>query len=152
KAKRRLALWQAGLFALGMIVPSIVGWLDMSLLARPYYLALRSQFYQEMALLAVVVIGGAVLVGLAWRTRVLTKLERSTWSWLPAASALMVFIIVLVLASMPLWRHGHRMNGARNFAELAAYWPSWYVGGLVAALGVAGVALATARATRKRQL
>ena len=63
-----------------------------------------------------------------------------------------ISIIVLVLATRQFWDETHGTKGARNFNELTAMWPSWYLGDALVFLALAGIAYALYCLLVKRKL
>ncbi len=154
KAGRRLALRQTGWLVGGMTVAGLVGWRDVQILSTFYYLSTKKQFYPELAAIVAVLAGGAVAVYAAWRTTWLGRLDKMTRRWRSAAGAAAVAGGALLLMSRPFWLHAYGNDDGvpyRTLAELSTEWVAWYIGGVLAVLGVIGIAQAGSRALLKRQ-
>jgi 4-amino-4-deoxy-L-arabinose transferase-like glycosyltransferase len=157
KSGRNEALKQAMALVAGMATTALLGWLDVSVLSVSYYQNTKSQFYPVMlALVAVVVVSGA-LEWLFWRDNtILPRLDKATKPWRQRAAAAGVLLVALLLVSRPVWyrTYDHPAGGpaVRNFAELTTEWISWYIGPILALLGAFGLAWAAADMLKKRNL
>lgn len=149
KKERLTRAKQAVIMSSGMAVTGLLGWLDVSRLSRPYYNSLKHHFNPEILLLFLATAFGVLAVWLSWKTGLLNKLDKATKHWRAPATAVFVVVVILILASMPLWHHEYRRSGARSFGELAIYWPQWYIGSLLAILGFSGFVVAVYRAVKR---
>lgn len=169
KKERKWNLYAAGLLTLGMGLSAFIGWLDVSLLSASYYSNLLPRFSMQILLLAGVFMAGLVLILIAWKSKLLPKLDRLTRSWRGPAIALLIIVIALILMARPLWmqaehnltiqtvadlqaQEGDPINPKRSYAEQTTNWVAWYIGPVMAILGVIGLALAAAKATLRKDL
>ena len=152
KKSRLQAIANSATFIFGMGITSILGWLDASKLATPYYNDLHTQFYREMLAIAAVIILGCMAVLLAWKTRLLKRINMMTANWRGESTAILVLLFMLFLASRPLWFHPINTLGQRTMAELAIYWIPWYLGWSMAILGAVGITCASYRVMQKKNL
>lgn len=168
KTERRAKLQHVGTFGLGLAVPAIVGWLDVSLLSPLYFRDIYPMLKQEIWAIctALVVGGGLIIVG--WRTSVLTWLDRHTKKWRGLAIFIGILLLATIIISRPLWYTsyvsvqneliaGLQMAAGdpvepRNYAEQTAQWVAWYIGPFMGILGVIGLAWAASRAVMQREL
>ncbi len=163
--------------ALGLTaaVPAVLGWLDLTRLAPGYYRDLRSQFTSIMALLVVSVVVALVLVVVAWRTPLLTRLgalRERTWDRAGALAAGAVVLAGAALAVRAVVTEAHgivsvpqqkeiaalqeagrvAVDGTRSYSEHAVLWMVWYLGPLAALAALVGTALLLRRALVRRDL
>jgi hypothetical protein len=168
QARKERAI-QAGLFAVGALGVSLIGWLDVVHLSSGYYQAQSKEFGQQLMALGGVILLGLVAVAVFWRFRLTRVLDKKTKTWRPAVALILVLLMAVGLASRPFWyvSHGDADNalvrsmqfgqgkvvdGTRDYAEQSATWVGWYMGPALAALGVGGLALASAQAVRRKDL
>lgn len=167
KAERRAKLRYVALFIGGMLVPSVVGWLDITMLSVPYYEAHKSLLTQELLALAGVIAAGCIGIAISWRSGFVQWLDKATKTWRAPALVLLVCVAAAVLVSRPLWLTTYNATGVtapyyaaiqaaegaepspRTYTELTTYWITWYVGPLLGLMGVAGLAITAARATKR---
>lgn len=166
---RRQALYHAGAYALGMAVTSLLGWLSLIYMSPVYYHDLTGDFMTEMKLIALVVFTGICFVAIAWQTKLLGYIDRLTKHWRAMVVAMLIVVTAIVLVSRPLWltAYGEDANQLvaglqaatkvpvepnRTYAEDSVWWVMWYVGPVIAALGVVGAAVAAYRSMRDKSL
>jgi hypothetical protein len=153
-AKKASALKMAGFFVAGLVVSSLLGWIDVSTLSRDYYGSLRPEFHGEMAAILAAILAALIFVPLSWYTSFLKKLDKKTRSWRAPGAAYAFLVLVLVMISRPLWyfpmmpKHPTR----RSYAELTTQWISWYIGPVLAVLGALGIAFLIYKIMKKRDL
>ncbi len=143
----------------GMAVTSLIGWLDASRLSTPYYVSTQTEFYREILLILFILIAGLITIYYVWHSAAIAALDRATKRWRSEAIAAAIIFIVIVLASRPLWLRAMNATGGglstgpvRSLAELSTEWVSWYLGPLLAIMGVIGLIIAAVRVAQKRDL
>lgn len=147
-------------------VPAFLGWRDLATLAPGYYRDLHGQFTSLMLLLVAALVGVAVLVAAAPLVRRLDPSRLAT----PAAA--LIGALGLFLAARPVFYTSHgitdvpqqkaiealqltekvALDGTRSYAEQSVTWQAWYLGPVLAAAALVGVALLVRRALRERDL
>lgn len=153
RSDRLRAVKQSAAFGVGVAITAMLGWLDASQLSTPYFEDLHSQFSHGVLAIAAVIVLGTVVVWLTWRTKFLTKLHQATLSWRAEAGAIVVLAATMLLISRPLWyRSIDAATGERQYTEQTTQWVSWYIGPVLATLGVIGIALAIAHVLRKKNM
>lgn len=169
KKDRKKRIWEIGAFALPTIGVGVLAWLDLKLLSPVYYISTESLITLELGALAAVLALGAIVAGIVTKfPQLLQRLNRATLPWRGGLAATVIVIAGVILATLPLWYEpmGQRLNigiaeiqrssgmevEARKYTEWAGYWVSWYVGPIIAALGVAGLAYATYRSMYDKSL
>ena len=168
QGERKQAGRNAGLMAAGMALTGLLGWLDVAWLSPVYYSSLGEDVLLQIAAIGAVVAVGIVMTVLGWKTGLLRRLDAVTRRWRGPAAAILVLLVVGALASRPLWyvsyvdepreyitiqqvAAGHPVE-PRNYTEQSVNWVVWYVGPFIAVLGAAGLAIASYRAMRRRNL
>jgi hypothetical protein len=168
-ATRGVAVRRALALVGGIVVPTLIGWLDVSRLSFGYYRDERHHivpiFYVGYALLVVL----PLLVLIGWHPRV------RSWFTAPAVVRRLPWVAgVLILggfaflASRPLWmvtrgkfndvvvdlqRHaGDATDGARTYNEQTVHWLAQYLGWPVVVLGAVGYVLLLRRCLRTGSL
>jgi 4-amino-4-deoxy-L-arabinose transferase-like glycosyltransferase len=157
KKERLVGLWQLLALAIGLLVTGGLGLLDVVKLAHPYFLDLHKEFLAQIAALVFVIIVGAVFVWLAWRTPLLKRLDKRTRAYRGSAIGLITVGFILFLACRPfiVW-YTDRLDlastvpSAHSNAEITTYWVAWYLGPILALLGLGGFTLAAARTAIRR--
>jgi hypothetical protein len=149
------------------LVPTVVGWVDVSALSPSYYADQRHAILQLAVGALLLTILGVVVVLAVWRTSLGPRLASMRWrqrlsrwvSWLvPAAFAF--------LASRPLWMTGHGpltlyliqvqraahvgVDATRSYDEQTVTWQALYFGPLTVLLAVGGYVLLLRRWLRER--
>jgi hypothetical protein len=143
--ERKNTIKQSLALALGAFASSAVGWLDLYLLSNPYYQASKTQVMEEVYLIVFILLLGSVFVFVAWRKDTIRRLGKYTKNWRVAATQLTAVLLIVFMASRPLWLRGHGSNGERNYAELSIEWLSWYLGPLLAIIAAIGIAITASR-------
>lgn len=163
-AARKRDLADAAAFAAGAGAIGVLGFLDISRLSASYYTSQTSNIRHEFLLLALIIVAGAVLVAVGWKTDFLKWLDNRTRSWRAQAIWVVVVAVALVLASRPFWYVGHGIASAvivngkavtgpgRSYSEQTVNWLVWYLGPVMTALGGLGLAYAAGIASRRRDL
>jgi Dolichyl-phosphate-mannose-protein mannosyltransferase len=149
------------------LVPTVLGWVDVSRLSPAYYVDQRS----EILLLALAGSALAVLGGLAvlliWRPPVAGWLARVRWRPRSATAASVTIVAAFaLLASRPLWMQGHKpftpyliqvqrqahdaIDGNRNYNEQTLGWQALYFGWPTVLLAAAGYVLLVRRFLNQR--
>lgn len=169
KADRKKRLAEAGMFAVPTVGVGILAWLDLKLLSPSYYESTESLVTLELAALVAVIATGLVGIGVTILfPKVLPWLHAATKRWRAGLAATVILVAGIVMATLPLWYEpmGQQVNGvvaeiqqemgveveARKYTEFAGYWVSWYIGPIIAALGVAGLAYAAFRSMHDKSL
>lgn len=163
---RSKALKAAGLFIGVSFVFATLGFTDLLLLS-PHYFANHQPLISQVLLgILVILFLGIASVFLAWRTKLLSVFISKTQNWQQLGIFLLVSLTALVIASRPLWftdyinvqsdfitgvqfSHGEPLT-PRGYTELSSNWLAWYVGPIIAALGVVGLAWAAVRSLRNQ--
>lgn len=145
-----------------MAIMSLLAWLDLVVLSRQYYLSISPLLLQEIYVIVLVVIAGS---GLIWLSRrqpgIVKRIDRRTASQRGAMTAIAILGAGALLASRPLWMMAtsskqnllvagvQRAEGAailpRTYAEISTQWIEWYIGPVLALLGLLGLAYAAYR-------
>ena len=136
----------------GLVLTGAVGFLDVALLSSGYFESQWRNIGPELALMSAVILLGAVAVYVSWKTRLIKNLDSVTKGWRGkwAFWALLAFWVALL--TRPLWMVAYLHNGSRSYAEYTLYWVGWYIGPVLAVLGLIGVALALKRLLEERTL
>jgi hypothetical protein len=157
---RGRAARQVALLAAPVVAVVLICLRDLTALSAIYWHNLRDEIATTRLLLVGLLVVGAAVVALGWRTGLSRRL-----AWLPAAGAGIVLLAFAVLASRPLWYVGRRewepnfragieflqrgaglsVDGSRTYAEISLNWIWWYTGRITLLLGVVGLAVLTAR-------
>lgn len=166
--ERKSTVREASFFALGLIATVSIGWLDLSLLSVPYYMDHRELIMKEVLLIIVILLAGLVSLFVAWKVETFEHLIKK-WNYLFRWELLSLLIIsaTLLLISRPLWMSSHSskpnvfveaiqstggfpVDAYRDYAETTTDWISWYVGPIVAVLGIMGLCLAVVKVRQRR--
>lgn len=167
--QRRRRLGLAGVLLAGVALPVPIALYDLVALSPGYWVGripeTRLLGYAALGLLA----AGAVVVGLAWGTRLAAGVaaRREVLGWVAAATIAAGFAL---LASRPLWYTARNataemipnitamqeglqlpVDPTRTYDELSVSWLSWYFGWPTVVLGVLGLALLARRALRDNE-
>ncbi len=171
KATRKNTVINSGIYLLGAAVAMLLGWLDMTRLTSSYFLSHGKDVKVQLALLALVLIGGAVAIVLSWHTEILGYLDKRTKNWRGYAAATAVVVGFLLLMARPLIFksvYAGQSNAAgatnmvqaqlgepivpRTYAENTMGWISWYIGMPLLAIGVVGLAIAANKSMKDKRL
>jgi hypothetical protein len=175
RAERRVAARDTAALLAGLAVPAVLGYLDLKLFSAGYLHSLRAEFRQIELLLAASAVGAVVLVALGWFTPVverLGRLRRVTRNRLGALAGAGVVLVGAALAVRPLFQTATGLedpgkqayisnmqraeqvmvDGTRTYAESTVTWLTWYVGPVLVAVGLLGLAILLARAVRTGDL
>lgn len=169
KNQLRRRLQQAAVFWLPALACCVLAWLDLAWYSSLYLSNTRQLIqYEQLALVAVLAAGVATSVIVSKHVNILTWCDRFTKHWRAWAAALLVLVTGVFFASRPLWWQplGDHSNGIitsiqkahgnevepRTYTELATYWVSWYIGPLLAALGLVGLAAASYKGMRDKKM
>ena len=166
--ERRRRVRQSAALVAGVAIPLPLAIYDLAALSPAYWV----QRIPETRLLGLAAIGlavvGAVVVALAWRTR-LPAVFHARWTGIAWLAGGVVFVGFAVLASRPLWYVsreaspdmvsnlvamqdglGLPVDPLRTYDELSVSWISWYFGWPTVILGVVGLALLVHTTVRRR--
>lgn len=160
-------LKEFSLFIVPVVALAVMAWLNLKLFSPGYYESHRPFMIKELLVLGgVVAIGVLATVVIAVKPRLKSWSDKVTKKWRGAAAVSVIVAAALFLALQPLWYKAPavRQNSAiaemqqaggmeiepRTYIELAAHWPGWYLGSVIVALGVLGLALATYKALRDK--
>jgi Dolichyl-phosphate-mannose-protein mannosyltransferase len=148
-----------------LVLPAVLGYLDVARLSPVYYRHNRPAILIAIALLAVALAGGALLVAVCWRVRrsrlVVAGPPRA---WAARLAVLAVPAFFAGLLSRPLWLTSYQVplpdqggcyatvvmlqqeaglpvQPCRSYDELTAYWFTWHFGWPALVLAVAGLTL-----------
>lgn len=168
KGDRRENAINVSLFAVGTAAVSLVGLFDALELSTPYYMGHVKYLSQVLYVIVAALILGAAAVLIAWRTKLLNRLDAATRSWRGFAVFALIVLAMAALASRPLWFVDYggaqfeivpELQAAagqtiipRTYAEQTVNWLVWYVGLPVVVLGVVGFAAVAARVVSGRNL
>jgi hypothetical protein len=168
-ATRRVAVTRSLALVGGMVVPILIGWLDVTRLSFGYYRDERHHivpiFYVGYALLVAL----PLLVLLSWNARI-RRLFGSPE--LPRRAGVVAAVLIVggfaFLASRPLWmvargkdsgavvelqnRAGDAVDGTRTYYEQTLNWLAQYLGWPVVVLGAVGYVLLVRRFLRTHSL
>jgi len=149
---------------LGVIVPMIIGWLDLTELTRSYYHGHGADVRLQLQLLVLLIfVGVGILLGL--KSKLFSKIIQSQPKYLVGvALALIIPFAGLVLMARPVVYKGisHKLSPAlgqiniiqgrtgdpilaRNYSEMTIQWISWYLGEALVLLGFIGLGIAAFR-------
>ena len=166
--ERRAALRCAAALALGAAAPIVLGYLDLTHLARQYFHSQHANIAHLIALLVVLVLLSPVCVWLVWRTRVRGWLTSDGFARrAPQAATVLLALVLVVLASRPAWLTTHgachqdlanmqklsnvEVDCTRSYNEQTLRWQALYFGWPTIVLGFAGYAVLFAHLVRRRR-
>lgn len=152
--ERKTCLSQSAAMGFGLLITGTLAWLDTSRLSSGYYADLHSQVVYQLLLIAAIIIGGAVSVFVKWKTEIFKPVSGRQQKLLAKAALIMtaVFFVVLALRPLLLVRRKILHNVPHDgFSELSLYWVGWYIGPILLALGVAGLAWVVAQLIQGRK-
>lgn len=175
RPERRVAARDTAALLVGLAIPAVLGYLDLRLFSAGYLHSLRAEFRQIELLLAASVVGGVLVVGIGWFTPVVERLGRLrqvSRNRLGAAAGAAVVLVGAALAVRPLFQTATGLDdpgkqayisnmqraeqvmvdGTRTYAESTVTWLTWYVGPVLVAVGLLGLAVLLARAVRTGDL
>jgi len=167
--ERRKRMKELVVFLLPVVPLSLVAWLDLSLLSPAYYKSIENLFILEIVALIGVALAGIVLAILFDKKPTLLKrLNEKTINWRAGAVAGFIIIAGIFIMILPAGPKAIAPNVnsvvteiqqnsgteiiSRSYTELASLWVSWYVGPIVWALGLGGLAVAAYKAMRDRKM
>lgn len=148
-------------FLAGLFITAFVGFWDVAMLSKRYFIDLRFEFIAQIALIVVALLAGTAT--LYWERRngsvgrFFHSYKKLILKWLLIG----IVIFGAFLVSRPMWmvsheagnpysrpyiaslqaKEGSKIDDHRNYAEYSTYWITWYIGPLVALLGFAGFLL-----------
>lgn len=144
-----------GWLAIGAFLSGYTAWLDVSVLSSAYYQAHQQFIVPELRLLVVITVVGTVTILLNRRYNIIANLGRHSERWRDKALWFFIGGFFIILASRPLWYVGYQRvaSGAhvRTFSEHTLNWIIWYIGPVLMAAGVAGLAVVVTRMGRGRE-
>jgi hypothetical protein len=172
---RRAALGRAGLLLVGLTLPTVLGYLDVSRLSSNYYQNSRAEILLSLKAVGACLAAGALLIAVAWLLRWSRRVVAGPpRAWLAWAGAVAVPAVFALLVARPLWQTTYELplpgkecnvfvtnlqaqlgipaDPCRLYDELTAHWLAWYYGWPVVALAVAGLALLVYRTVRDADL
>lgn len=155
------------LFMAGVVMGCIVGFLDLYVLSVPYFKGHDTYLFLEIVACLLVLALGVVLVA-GKNSRIVKSVGRWLVKYGPVFSVVVVLAGAVALVSRPLWlevhsdfnglvaglqeRDGVTVDGTRTYAENSLEWISWYGGWPLILLGFVGIAIASYRAIRHKDL
>jgi hypothetical protein len=149
----------------------VIGYLDVAWLSYGYYSDQRSKILPLEYAFAAVAVAAAVLVTLQWRTGLVLRVWSPRRRLLGVLGAGLVALLLLALASRPLWMVQHDANqasstagfiaaiqkglgltvdGTRTYNEQTVSWQAWYLGWPTLALALVGYVLLVHRLIARR--
>jgi hypothetical protein len=153
--------------SLGWAVPAFIGTVDLYVLSRVYFNALRGEIAAQLAVGVLLLVAAAVAVALPWRATD-PEVAASRRRMLGIGAGVAVVAAAIFFASRPLWHEQHgRRNVAfgglqkgllgieeptRTYGENTVRWMAWYFGWPTVLAGVIGIALLVAITLRKPRL
>jgi Dolichyl-phosphate-mannose-protein mannosyltransferase len=173
--ERRAAAARTGALFGGLIVPVVLGYVDVSRLSSAYYTSRRIDIVSSLRDVAFVAAVGLPVVVLVWLLPRLRAIITAPWRpKLATAAAAVVPVAFVVLAARPLWEVGRerpdpgqpcnalvialqRRLGlpdvqCRSYDEYTVHWIAWYFGWPMVVLGALGLALLIRRTLRDADL
>lgn len=151
-------------FALPATVMCFLAWLDLVLLSKNYYIDTQSLITQEiMALFAVICLGLVVNIVIFMRPDLLIWLDKKTIKWRAKAGALLVLFVGLALMVRPIltgvldlihWSSpaSAQQQSMTAYTDITTSWVSWYIGPVLACLGLIGLAYALYKSMNNKNL
>lgn len=155
-------------FGSGVAVGTILGWLDVTILSSEYYRMHRIFIIPQLWLAFLTIVLGAVALAINRNTILFSRLDQKTKRWRGTVFAAIILAFVILLMSRPLWHTGfyptqnpivaqlQSLSGSpvepRSYSEHTTDWILWYTGGLIALLGVLGLAFAAKIVMSKRSV
>jgi hypothetical protein len=167
--QRRAAVSHAAALVAALLVPVVVGWLDLTQLSRLYYNELRHNIAPQLLALTLLVVVGPAVAWLAWRPALRSRLgAEATRRRLAVVAVALVITAFAFLASRPLWQETHgairnpnlenmqrssgvAIDGTRTYSEQTVNWQAMYLGWPTVLLAVAGYALLVVSVIRRRK-
>ena len=153
--RRATSLRVVVLFAVGL-VPTVLGWIDVSRLSPAYYADQRHAIVQLAEAGVALAILGSLAVAAIWR-RGLGAWVGAHRGQLTGVASAVVVVAFAFLASRPLWYVGHgvftpyllqvqkdshqALDGTRTYNELTVSWQALYFGWPTVVLAVVGYVL-----------
>lgn len=152
KAERKERVYLAIFFGIGTMITGVLGWLDLLFLSSGYFFDLYGNFMKEMYAICVALIGIVALCFVAWRTSVLTTIDHHLKKYYVPIISFSVLGVALLLTSRQFWDETFGIRGVKNFNELTAMWPAWYLGDALVALSLFGIGFSAYRLIVKREI
>jgi hypothetical protein len=163
--RRRSASVRVGVLAVVGLVPTVIGWVDVSRLSPAYYADQRHSILKLAEAAVALAVLGAIGVALVWRGRLGPWIGAHRPALATTASGLIVAAF-LFLASRPLWLVDHgvltpylmqvqkdsqdTVDGTRTYDELTLNWQALYFGWPTVVLAVIGYVLLVRRFLLRR--
>ncbi len=163
--RRRAATARVGLLAVVGLVPTVIGWVDVSRLSPAYYADQRHAIVQLAEAAFALAVLGAVGVWLVWRRGLGPWLGRHRPRLATVTSGLIVAAFVF-FASRPLWYVGHGpstlyllqvqkdshqpLDATRSYDEFTLVWQAIYFGAPTIVLAAAGYVVLVRRLLLQR--
>lgn len=158
RTERRETLRYAAYFIAGLLATTTVGMLNLMLFSEYYYNTHAHLIWPQFWALGALIGLGGVAVTLAWKTKIVSWVDKKTFHWRGYAVMSLFIGIIAFLASRPLWMTerkerfnglihsietslGMAADGYRTYAEYTLNWIVWYVGPVLAIGAVVGIAL-----------
>ena len=154
--RRRATTVRVAVLAAAGLVPTIIGWIDVSRLSPAYYADQRHAIVQLAEAAIALTVLGALAVWLIWTRGLGTWIGAHRVGLANFGSAAIV-VVFLFLASRPLWMKGHgvltlyliqvqkdsheAIDGTRTYNELTVSWQALYFGWPTVILAVIGYVL-----------
>ncbi|MDZ7786328.1 MAG: hypothetical protein U5L95_04380 [Candidatus Saccharibacteria bacterium] len=163
-ARRKHAIISSLLFILGLSLPAIVGWADLSQFSRSYFISEWPNIKLEIALIAAIIVVGTALFVLARKTAVMNKLDKVTAGWRGPAVFILVLLVFGFLASRSLWQVSYaektvltesgqsQIVRQRDYYERSFIWVAWYIGPVIASFGALGLAFFSGLMVKRKDL
>ena len=168
--RRRATALRCLLLAVGIGVPTVLGYADVTTLSAGYYQDNRSNIVLLGVAGVVLVVVGLLIVAVTWSVPAVRRIvDSGRRTRIALAVGALVVVAFAVLASRPLWTIsrgglsaqqiivlqkglGLPVDGSRNYSEHALLWMGWYYGWLTVGLAVIGLALLAVRLIRSGDL
>lgn len=165
---RRTALRGAGALLLGAAAPVVLGYLDLTHLARQYFQSQHANITHLIGLLVLLVLLSPVCVWLLWHARVRDWLTSERFARrTPQVAALVLTLVFVALATRPAWQQTHggchpdlanmqkisnvAVDCTRSYNEQTLRWQALYFGWPTIVLGFVGYGLLIVDLVRRRR-
>jgi len=140
-----------------IMVPCILGWLDLVILSPHYYGDVLKLMQQEIAaIIGVLAVSAAGVWYARSHAKRLTSLVNQYRVVISFAVPVMLLAVMAVLSSRFLWMQGKNPTSplfdGRSYAEVSTFWNEWYLGSAIMVLGILGTGLIVHRVLARKSL
>lgn len=160
RPERKRRTLEVIVFSLGVVSTALIGYLDTKYLSSGYFRDTWKLIKQEIFGIGLLAGMGVLLVFVAWKTDIVTRLDTRTRKWRSIALALLLALLFIGVMLRPLVYKEFqnrsfmqadgtsRVERVRNYKEGAVYWVVWYIGPLAMILGIGGLIVMTYRLSK----